>query len=55
MDMILTDKERSLIIEYRKHDEDRKRCVRILLDMESPSEGKIVSLQTERKRKEGVK
>lgn len=34
--MSLSDEERILIIEYRKHDSGTKRSVRILLDMDEP-------------------
>lgn len=50
--MILSDEEKSLIIEYRKHDEGTKRSIRILLDMEKPSRGKVVPYKTTKK-KEG--
>ena len=32
----LTAEERRLVIEYRKHDEARRRAIRILLDMQAP-------------------
>ncbi len=53
MDMFLSEKERALIIEYRKHDEGTKRCVRILLDMER-TVNKVISLEKIRKGREKI-